>query len=58
MGIVIAVPIVLAANADVLALTPALQFGQWLGCWYWRGWGTACTGTRSPDCGPKAGGDG
>jgi putative OPT family oligopeptide transporter len=31
MGIVIAVPIVLAANADVLALAPALQFGQWLG---------------------------
>ncbi len=31
MGIVIAVPIVLSANADVLALAPALQFGQWLG---------------------------
>ncbi len=31
MGIVIAVPIVLTANADVLALAPALQFGQWLG---------------------------
>ncbi len=31
MGIVIAVPIVLAANAEVLALPAALQFGQWLG---------------------------
>jgi len=31
MGIVIAVPIVLSANPDVLALPAALQFGQWLG---------------------------
>ena len=31
MGIVIAMPIVLTANADVLALASALQFGQWLG---------------------------
>jgi putative OPT family oligopeptide transporter len=31
MGIVIAVPIVLSADPDVLALAPALQFGQWLG---------------------------
>ncbi len=31
MGIVIAVPIVLAGNPDVLALPVALQFGQWLG---------------------------
>jgi len=31
MGIVIAVPIVLSGNPDVLALPAALQFGQWLG---------------------------
>jgi putative OPT family oligopeptide transporter len=31
MGIVIAVPIVLASNPDVLALPAGLQFGQWLG---------------------------
>jgi putative OPT family oligopeptide transporter len=31
MGILIAVPIVLAARADVLALPPALHFGGWLG---------------------------
>ncbi|HTT03614.1 MAG TPA: oligopeptide transporter, OPT family [Steroidobacteraceae bacterium] len=31
MGIVIAVPIVLAGRADVLALPASLQFGQWLG---------------------------
>ena len=31
MGIVIAVPIVLASNPDVLALPASLQFGQWLG---------------------------
>ncbi len=30
-GIVIAIPIVLAGNPDVLALPPGLQFGQWLG---------------------------
>ncbi len=31
MGIGIAVPIVLTERDDVLALAPALQFGQWLG---------------------------
>ncbi|HTV77780.1 MAG TPA: oligopeptide transporter, OPT family [Steroidobacteraceae bacterium] len=31
MGIIIAIPIVLAANPDVLALSKTLQFGQWLG---------------------------
>jgi putative OPT family oligopeptide transporter len=31
MGIVIAVPIVLAGNPDVLGLPAGLQFGQWLG---------------------------
>ena len=31
MGIVIAVPIVVFRNADVLAMPAGLQFGQWLG---------------------------
>ena len=31
MGILMAFPIVLFQRADVLALPPALQFGQWLG---------------------------
>jgi putative OPT family oligopeptide transporter len=31
MGILIAFPIVLTNSADVLALPPAFQFGQWLG---------------------------
>ena len=31
MGIVIAIPIVLAGNPEVLALPAGLQFGQWLG---------------------------
>jgi putative OPT family oligopeptide transporter len=31
MGILIAVPIVATGRADVLALPPSLQFGQWLG---------------------------
>jgi hypothetical protein len=31
MGIVIAIPIVLSGRADVIALPPGLQFGEWLG---------------------------
>jgi hypothetical protein len=31
MGIVIAVPIVVSGRADVLALPPAWQAGEWLG---------------------------
>lgn len=31
MGIIIAIPIVITGKADVLSLSPAWQFGQWLG---------------------------
>ena len=31
MGIFIAIPIVVAGEADVLALPPSLQLGRWLG---------------------------
>jgi putative OPT family oligopeptide transporter len=41
MGIVIAVPIVLTANSEVLALPASLRFGQWLGVLVLAGLGYA-----------------
>ena len=54
MGIVIAVPIVLAGNPDVLALPAGLQFGQWLGVLVLVGAGLR-TVPRRHGCGARVG---
>ena len=50
MGIAIAVPIVVSARADVLALPFQLPFAQWIGLLVLAvvGWGLYRTGVRSP----------
>jgi hypothetical protein len=49
MDIAIAVPIVVSSQADVLALPPSLQFGQWVGLavLVLVGWLLVRSGTRS-----------
>jgi putative OPT family oligopeptide transporter len=50
MGIAIAIPIVVSGRADVLALPPSLQFGQWLGLAVLVvvGWLLYRSGTKAP----------
>jgi len=50
MGIAIAIPIVVSGRADVLALPPTLQFGQWLGLAVLVvvGWLLYRSGTKAP----------